>query len=121
MVHSRGGGAPARGDVLASDEALVVTGRFPRCRFSNLVLWNPYQMTYDYARRQTSLNRAQTALEPDGSFRMIVAHEDPGLPNWIDTEGRLTGTMFWRFFLPEEPPQTPMAEVVKLDWIRGGG
>ncbi len=105
---------------LEPDEALVMTGRFPKCRFSNVVLWNQYQMAYDYAHRQSSLNRAQTTLEPDGSFRMILAHEDPGQPNWIDTEGRLTGTVFWRFFLPEEAPETPAVEVVKLEALRAG-
>lgn len=103
---------------LAADEALVMTGRFPRCRFSNVVLWNDYQVTYDYARRQVSRNRAQTTLESDGRYRMIIAHEDPGHPNWIDTEGRLEGTVFWRFFLPEEAPETPRTEVVKLAEIR---
>jgi len=29
--------------------------------------------------RSVSLNRAQTTLEPDGSFRMVIAHRDPGV------------------------------------------
>ena len=35
-----------------------------------------------------SRNRASTTLEPDGSFRIVLAHADPGVPNWIDTEGQ---------------------------------
>ena len=35
-----------------------------------------------------SLNRKQTRLERDGSFRIVIAHRDPGVPNWIDAEGR---------------------------------
>ena len=73
---------------------------------------------YDYVNRQVSRNRANTVLEPDGSFRMIVAHDDPGLPNWIDTEGRQSGSIFWRFFLPEGPIETPQTEVVKLSSLR---
>ncbi len=46
---------------------------------------------------------------------MVLAHQDPGVPNWIDTEGRQTGTVFWRFFLPEGPIVTPVAEVVPVD------
>lgn len=100
--------------LIGPDEALVITGRWPACRFANVCLWNRWSQMYDYVNRQVSLNRAQTVLEPDGSFRMILAHEDPGLPNWIDTEGRSLGTVFFRFFLPEEDVETPVATVVKF-------
>ena len=44
----------------------------------------------------------------------MIAHRDPGVPNWLDTEGRPFGLVFWRFFLPEGEIDTPQAEVVKL-------
>ncbi len=97
---------------LGPDEALVVTGRWPDCRFANVCLWNRFSQMYDYVNRQVSRNRANTTLEADGSFRLILAHQDPGLPNWIDTEGRPSGTVFWRFFLPEGDIGTPQATVV---------
>ncbi len=100
--------------VLGPDEALVISGRWPRCRCANVTLWNRHLQTYDYAHRQVSLNRAQTHLEPDGSFRVVIAHHDPGVPNWIDTEGRPFGMVFWRFFLPEGPIETPQARVVDV-------
>ncbi|MEE8312576.1 MAG: hypothetical protein V3R77_09965, partial [Candidatus Binatia bacterium] len=68
--------------------------------------------TFDYVNRPVALNRAQTRLEPDGSFRMIIAHRDPGVPNWIDTEGRGFGLVFWRFMLPTGAIETPQATVV---------
>lgn len=98
---------------LAPDEALVMEGRFPSCRFANVVLFNNSTQTLDYAHRTVSRNRATTKLEPDGSFRMVVAHRDPGVPNWLDTEGRETGHVFWRFFLPEGPIETPRGLVVR--------
>jgi hypothetical protein len=99
---------------LADDEALVIRGRFPKCRFANLVLWNRYTHTLDYAFRRVSLNRAQTQLERDGSFKIAVAARNPGVPNWIETEGRPTGTLFWRFQLPEEPIASLATKVVKV-------
>jgi hypothetical protein len=99
---------------LEPHQALVITGRWPTCRFGSLNLWTRHQQTYDYCNRPASLNRAQTQLEADGSFRMIIAHEDPGLPNWIDAEGRVLGLMFWRFFLVEGEVETPQCEVVEL-------
>ena len=100
--------------LLMPDQALVVTGRWPRARFANVVLWNRFMQTYDYAHRRVSLNRKQTVLEPDGSFRIVIAHRDPGVPNWIDAEGHPSGLVFWRFQLPEEEVTTPVAKVVPL-------
>ena len=58
-----------------------------RCRFANVSLWNRYLQTYDYAHRPASRNRANTRSSPTAAFRIVIAHEDPGAPNWIDTEG----------------------------------
>lgn len=99
---------------LAPDEALVVRGRFPKCRFANVVLWNRYLQTLDYAHRRCSLNRKQVAYERDGSFRIVVAHRDPGVANWLDLEGRRESTMFFRFQLAEEDIAPLDAKVVKL-------
>ena len=43
---------------------------------------------------------------------MVVAHADPGIPNWIDTESRASGTLFFRFFLAEGDIDPLGAEVV---------
>lgn len=100
---------------LAPDQALVITGRWPtRCAFANVSLWNRFQQTYDYQHRTVSLNRKQTKAEADGSFRIILAHQDPGAPNWLDTEGAAFGLVFWRYFLAEEAIETPCAEVVSF-------
>lgn len=104
--------------VLGPDEALVMTGRWPTCRCANVAVWNRHLQTYDYAHRQVSLNRAQTRTESDGTFEMVIAHRDPGVPNWIDTEGRPFGMVFWRFFLPDGPIETPQARVVPFSEIR---
>ena len=77
--------------VLMPDEALLIEGELPPCRFANVVLWNRYMQSFDYTRRRVSLNRAQMTLGDGGSYRIVVAHRDPGLPNWLDTEGRASG------------------------------
>jgi hypothetical protein len=101
------------------DDALVIAGRWPSCRCANVSLWNRHMQTYDFANRRVSLNRAQTRLEQDGSFRVVLAHRDPGVPNWIDTEGRPFGLVFWRFMLAEGEIETPQAEVVPLASLAG--
>ena len=66
------------------------------------------------AARRTWLNRATAVPEAGGGFRLVVAHRDPGVPNWLDTEGRPFGLVFWRFMLPEGEIATPEARVVPL-------
>ncbi len=100
--------------MLADDEALVMTSRWPDCRFGNVCLWNLQGQTYDFVNRPVSRNRSNTVLDDDGSFRMVVAHTDPGVANWLDTEGRNLGSVFWRFFLPSGEIAPIEAEVVKI-------
>lgn len=105
---------------LGPDEALVIDGRMPRCAFANVMLWNRFMQTLEYRYRQTSRNDVQLVTADDGSFRVVVAHEDPGVPNWLDTEGRPGGTIFWRFLLPEEQPPPFECRVVPLADVRAG-
>jgi hypothetical protein len=106
--------------VVGPEDALVMRGRWPACRCANVSLWTRHMQTFDFANRSVSLNRKQTRIEKDGSFRMVVAHRDPGVPNWIDTEGRLFGIVFWRFMLPEGEIETPRAEIVPLAKLAQG-
>ena len=100
--------------VLGPKQALIIRGRFPRCRFANVVLFNRFLQTLNYEERQISLNRAQARQDDDGNFEMIVSHRDPGHPNWLDTEGRPYGIMFWRFLLPEGDIQPLKTAVVDI-------
>jgi hypothetical protein len=104
--------------LIGADQALRITASWPTCRFANVCLWTRHQQTYDYAHRRVSLNRRQTRVDRDGRFRVVLAHRDPGVPNWIDTEGRPFGIVFWRFMLPEGAIETPIAEVVSFDRIQ---
>ena len=99
---------------LDTDEALVIEGRYPPCAYASLVLWNQHMQCFEYRDRRVSINRAQTTLEADGSFRIVLAHRDPGVPNWLDTEGHTGGTLFWRFLLPESRPEQPTCTVIDL-------
>jgi hypothetical protein len=99
---------------LELDQALVMRGRFPRCRFGNLVIWNHRLQTPPYRFRRVSLNRRQVQYERDGSFTIVLAHRDPGVPNWIDAAEQLSGMIFWRFLMPEEEVPPISSEVVDV-------
>lgn len=99
---------------LGPDEALVMEGTIPPAAFVNVMLWNRHMQTYEYRTHQTSLNRQQLQLGPDGSYRIVIANRDPGVANWLDTEGHAAGSIFWRFFLAEERPGPIACSVVPI-------
>jgi hypothetical protein len=103
---------------LAEDEALVIRGRSPECPFWNCCLWNEllHTFNYDYAALSgpVSRNGTQIAYEVDGSWQIVIAHRDPGVPNWISTQGHAHGLIWFRWFLPEVTPERPTTEVIRL-------
>ncbi len=99
---------------LADDEALVIRGSSPECVFWNLCLWNQLLHTYNYDHEPVTINGAQAALDPDGSWTIVVSDRDPGHPNWVRTQGHREGLLWFRWFLPERTPDRPTTEVVKL-------
>jgi len=103
--------------VLGADEALVLDGTVTECAFANVALWNRFMQTLEYRSHRTSLNRSQLELGPGGTYRVVVAHRDPGVPNWLDTEGHEIGVVFWRFFLADEDPGPITSRVVPVDEV----
>jgi hypothetical protein len=102
---------------LADDEALVLTGRSPQCAFWNMCLWNPFLHTYNYDYERVTINGAQVAYEPDGSWTIVVAPGDPGHPNWVSTAGHRRGRIWFRWFLPDATPERPGVEVLPLEKV----
>jgi hypothetical protein len=60
-------------------------------------------------------------LSAEWGVRIVVAHRDPDVANWLETEGRPFGTIFWRFLQPEETPERPHTEVVPITSLARGG
>jgi hypothetical protein len=102
---------------LAEDEALILTTEVPIAQYWGFTI---HTLTWfesgDFARRQTSLSGDQIHLDGDGLARLVLSARDPGVPNWIDTEGRQQGLLAYRWAWAETLP-TPEAQRVKLDDI----
>ena len=99
---------------LDDNQALVIRGRSPACAFWNVCLWNPFLHTYNYDYETVTLNGAQVAYEPDGSWEIVIAGSNPGRPNWVSTAGHRRGRIWFRWFLPESTPERPEVKVVSL-------
>ena len=98
---------------LAPDEALVIEVTPPPCEYWNFQLNNHWMESLDYRYHTIALNHHDATYGKDGSVRLVVAHENPGVGNWIDTAGHRRGTMCWRWIRAEQHPQ-PLARVVKF-------
>lgn len=103
---------------LAPDEALVVDTDITPARYWSFQLYNAWWEAPDVQHRQTSLGFRQAHLDADGRFRCVLAHSDPGVPNWLDTGGNARGFLFYRWLWPESDLPSPTGRVVKLDQVR---
>lgn len=107
---------------LARGEALVVTVRPIGARYQGIQLADPWFSSLEYANRQTSLSADQARLDADGVYRFVVAAEDPGVQNWLDTTGLPKGAILIRYDgsrLASFPKRkVPVVEKVRLEDVR---
>jgi hypothetical protein len=99
---------------LAEDEALVVEVTPPACEYWMIALHNHWMETLDYVHHQATLNCHSARREADGSVRFVVAHRNPGVPNWLDTAGHTRGTIGVRWVGPDVVDVLPSTRVVRL-------
>ncbi len=76
---------------------LVEAPRAAECSTFSLSLTDPAFSTIDWANAQSSLNRHQATIDPDGVLRVVVATSDPGVGNWLDTTGHRAGALQFRW------------------------
>ena len=104
--------------LLDDDQAMIIEVVPPKARN-----WSFQYYTYgwfespDVANRQTSLNNAQTYVDADGKVRIVVSRQDPGVQNWMDTEGRHSASLSYRWIWTEDKP-APTGKVVPFAEVR---
>ena len=102
----------------APDEAVILEFEAPRCRMWSAALTNFWWESLEFGQRQTSLNSHQAELDTDGVFRGVIAHQDPGIANWLDAEGCTRGTLAVRFLFADATPK-PVLRRLKLSDLPG--
>ncbi|BBX66008.1 hypothetical protein MSAS_51820 [Mycobacterium saskatchewanense] len=100
---------------LGEDEALLVdTEVFAPPAYMGFHLANVWGESHDYANHVSSLNGAQAERDDDGHYRYVVAHRDPGVPNWLDTTGLRVGFMAIRWTYPRPTDRLPTVSARKI-------
>ena len=108
---------------LEPDEALIVETRIRiKPQYVGFQIGNLWGESMEYGNNTGSLNGAQSSMDPDGTIRWVIAHCDPGVPNWIDTTGHGEGFLTPRWAYSETPADedwpTIAAKKVPFDEIR---
>lgn len=99
---------------LEQDEALLIeVERVPECHFWNLQIDNYWMESLDYRCHRIHLNKHSASYNDNGGVTMVLAHRDPGLPNWLETAGHRIGTVAMRWVGAAEHVH-PTTRVVKL-------
>jgi hypothetical protein len=102
---------------LTENEALVIETRVPVIpAYSGFHLSNLWGESLDYANHLSSLNGYQAEPDADHAVRYVVAHRDPGVPNWLDTTGLPEGFMAMRWTYSKKPDQLPTLKVTKVEF-----
>ena len=104
---------------LGPDEALVIEGPMVSGRYWAFQRSALGSFDTNYVDHPTSLNHHQIRPGSDGRFRLVLAHEDPGVANWLDTEGQSEGLITHRWIGVAERPQidTQKVRLAELDGV----
>ena len=103
---------------LADDEAFVVNVSDGGAAYFVVPIANIWGTTLDIVNRTSTLNKAQSTANADGTYTYVISREDPGVANWLDPcdmdEGMLTLRMAE---FPDKRPNDDLSaqgEVMKL-------
>ncbi|MYM62360.1 hypothetical protein GSF27_03235 [Pseudomaricurvus sp. HS19] len=103
---------------LQDDEALIIEAKQPAsCRYRSVILVNEIYQTLDWYNNQSSLNETQAKADSDDVLRVVVASQDPGVPNWLDTAGFSSGVVQGRWTACDSQP-IPNVKKVALGELR---
>lgn len=97
---------------LAPHETLAIELPDPGADYWSFQLYSsPWFESLDVRNRVVSASSATVAPDADGRIRLAVGADDPGIPGWLDTEGRRTGMVSYRIIGATQPVE-PTARLV---------
>ena len=103
---------------LDPSEALIVKMPDLPSAYSGIELMNVFGAALPFTLAQTTLNNTTAFHDPDGYTYYVVSATNPGVANWLDSNGVSSGEIFARFEnLPDgtDPTGLPvMTEVVPV-------
>ena len=107
---------------LTPEQALILTLPVSDAPYVGFQLGSLWYISLDYINHQTSLNGTQAQADPDGKIRIVVADQNPGVTNWVETLGHRKGYLQFRWQRVSREltaADGPTLELVDLDAVAG--
>ncbi len=107
---------------LRPDQALVITVPVSDAPYLGFQLGSLWYISLDYINHQTSLNNTQAQADPDGKVRIVVADQNLGVTNWVETLGHRRGFLQFRWQRVSRQlaeADGPTVELVDVDAVPG--
>ena len=89
---------------IADDQVLLLEVEIPDCVYWGIQLGDVWYQSLDWWDHQSSLNGHQALVSSDGVLRAVIAHQDPGTANWLDTTGSTQGCITYRWNQADRQP-----------------
>jgi hypothetical protein len=105
---------------LEEDEALIFEGEALRGGYAIVHIMNGWLQSIEGPGGNQKFNKTTLKTNPDGSWRAIVAHKNPGTDNWLNPHGHMCGHFTLRIVHPDgDGTSRPKARKVKLSELTG--
>jgi hypothetical protein len=102
---------------LRGDQALVIRMTMGSAGYAIIPATNYWGGIGDFLNHRTCVSSPNALANPDGSFTYVVARQDPGVANWVETDGLDEGTLCarWTAFKQDGSPMPTLeAQLVTL-------
>ena len=105
---------------LRDDQALIITLPVTDAPYLGFQLGSLWYISLDYINHQTSLNGTQAQADPDGKIRIVVANQNPGVTNWVETLDHRKGFLQFRWqrvsreLTEADGPQVELVDIDKV-------
>lgn len=96
-------------------ESLLLELDPPQTRYWSVTLENIWHECIEPRRRRSSLTNAAAVADPDGTVRVVISADDPGVANWLDTGGRHRGFVLVRWLDHPAAPEARTRVVPNAD------
>lgn len=87
---------------LEPDEALIVEMDYHN-GFWIFGMGGVFVGSMDFLYRPVSYTPARTKVDSDNVVRLVIAHDDPGVHNWLDSQGFSHGNLTYRNLMSQNP------------------
>ena len=102
---------------LTEDQAFVIRMTMGTAGYAIVPATNYWGGIGDFLNHRTCLSSGRATSNPDGSYAYVVARKDPGVVNWVETDGLDEGMLCvrWTAFRQDGGPM-PTLEAKLVDW-----